>query len=63
MHLYLYKMYGYKIGLNTDTKIFFVQIQKWYIPKVKMILNHIEGRHDTLLQYSCLENPVDRGAW
>lgn len=38
MHLYLYKMYGYKIGLNTDTKIFFVQIQKWYIPKVKRYL-------------------------
>ena len=21
------------------------------------------GRHDNPLQYSCLENPVDRGAW
>ena len=21
------------------------------------------GRNDTLLQYSCLENPMDRGAW
>ena len=21
------------------------------------------GEHGTLLQYSCLENPVDRGAW
>ena len=21
------------------------------------------GRHGTLLQYSCLENPMDRGAW
>ena len=21
------------------------------------------GRHGSLLQYSCLENPVDRGAW
>ena len=22
-----------------------------------------EGGHGNLLQYSCLENPVDRGAW
>ena len=22
-----------------------------------------EGRHSELLQYSCLENPLDRGAW
>ena len=22
-----------------------------------------EGGHDNLLQYSCLENPMDRGAW
>ena len=22
-----------------------------------------EGRHGNLLQYSCLENPRDRGAW
>ena len=21
------------------------------------------GRHDNPLQYSCLENPMDRGAW
>ena len=21
------------------------------------------GRHSKLLQYSCLENPIDRGAW
>ena len=21
------------------------------------------GRHDNPLQYSCLENPIDRGAW
>ena len=21
------------------------------------------GGHSTLLQYSCLENPIDRGAW
>ena len=21
------------------------------------------GGHDNLLQYSCLENPMDRGAW
>ena len=21
------------------------------------------GRHGNLLQYSCLENPIDRGAW
>ena len=21
------------------------------------------GGHDNLLQYSCLENPIDRGAW
>ena len=21
------------------------------------------GRHDKPLQYSCLENPIDRGAW
>ena len=21
------------------------------------------GRNDNLLQYSCLENPMDRGAW
>ena len=21
------------------------------------------GRHGNLLQYSCLENPMDRGAW
>ena len=38
MDLYLYKMYKYKICLNTDTKIFFVQIQKWYISKVKRYL-------------------------
>ena len=22
-----------------------------------------KGGHDTLLQYSCLENPMDKGAW
>ena len=22
-----------------------------------------EGRHSSPLQYSCLENPLDRGAW
>ena len=25
--------------------------------------NPLEGRHDNPLQYSCLENPMDRGAW
>ena len=23
----------------------------------------LEGGHDNPLQYSCLENPIDRGAW
>ena len=23
----------------------------------------LEGRHGSPLQYSCLENPMDRGAW
>ena len=30
------------------------------IPKSERSL---EGRHGNPLQYSCLENPVDRGAW
>ena len=27
------------------------------------VCTHPGGGHDNLLQYSCLENPVDRGAW
>ena len=25
--------------------------------------DHLEGGHGNPLQYSCLENPMDRGAW
>ena len=32
-------------------------------PWVGKILGKVGGGHDTPLQYSCLENPMDRGAW
>ena len=34
------------------------------VPFLWRILTHIDGEgNGTLLQYSCLENPMDRGAW
>ena len=32
----------------------------WYLPPVNMLMGEGNG---TPLQYSCLENPMDRGAW
>ena len=34
----------------------------WNVPKSKSIAYYQEG-NGTPLQYSCLENPMDRGAW
>ena len=44
--------------------MFVAQIKWWYLYMFLKELEHLLGEGDgTSLQYSCLENPMDRGAW
>ena len=48
---------GQSIGASTLAAVFPMNIQGWFP------LGFTGGGHGTPLQYSCLENPRDRGAW
>ena len=38
-------------------------IRTWARPPFKIVRTYLYTRNGNPLQYSCLENPVDRGAW
>ena len=37
--------------------------KRLFYTSVSLLLSRIEEGNGTPLQYSCLENPMDRGAW